>query len=242
MNDAPRSPSKPLLRMFDKVPRRYDMINRLFTLGLDQRWRRLAAWACLEGKPSRVLDLGCGTGDLAIQLARRAPAGTEIIGADFSKPMLEVARAKAVRADLADRLGFVWADAGRLPWPDGHFDAIGISFAFRNLTFRNSGRDAYLAEMRRVLASGGRLVIVESSQPRAPVMRALVHWYQRAIVERLGGSLSGEKAAYRYLAESATRFYTDQEVGELLESAGFARVAHTPLLAGAAALHLAHRD
>ncbi len=227
--------------MFEKVPRRYDLINRLFTLGLDQHWRRLAVGACLAGSPSRVLDLGCGTGDLAIQLARRAPVETEIVGADFSEPMLAVARTKTELADLADRLDFVQADAGLLPWPDGHFDAVGISFAFRNLTFKNPKRDVYLAEMRRVLAPGGRLVIVESSQPRSGAMRALVHWYQRVIVARLGGSLSGERAAYRYLAESAGRFYTNEEVGELLESAGFTRVVHTPLLAGAAALHLAHR-
>lgn len=225
--------------MFDAVPRRYDLINRLFTLRLDERWRRRAARTCLAAGPARVVDLACGTGDLTLRLADLAGAGVEVIGADFSEPMLEVARAKAEARGLSDRVAFVWADAAELPFEDGSVDAVGIAFGFRNLTWKNPHSDRHLAEVLRVLAPGGRFVIVESSQPRSTAFRSVVHWYQRAVVAKLGGALSGQKKAYRYLAESAQRFYDAEQVDGLLAGAGFASVEHKLLLRGVAALHVA---
>jgi demethylmenaquinone methyltransferase/2-methoxy-6-polyprenyl-1,4-benzoquinol methylase len=230
---------RPLQAMFERVPDRYDRINRLFTFRLDERWRNRAASICLRRSPARVLDLACGTGDLALQLARLAPPTTELIGLDFSEPMLEVARRKAAEAGLAERVPFVWGDARALPFPDGHFDAIGIAFAFRNLTWKNPLTERYLAEVLRVLAPGGRFVVVESSQPRWGVLRALTHWYQTAIVSPLGGFLSGQPGAYRYLALSAKNYFEPDQVARLLLDTGFAQVSWQRLLGGVAAIHLA---
>lgn len=238
MNESAR----PLQQMFDRVPRRYDLINRLFTWGLDQRWRRRAARLCLQAEPPRVLDLGCGTGDLALRLARSAPATTELVAADFSEPMLALARRKLARAGLEGKVEFVWADAAELPFADGSFGAVGIAFALRNLIWRNPHAEQHLAEVRRVLAPGGRFVVVESSQPRGRAFRKLVHWYQRAVVARLGGALSGQRGAYRYLARSAAAFPDPDGLADRLRAAGFARVTHRRLLRGVAAVHVADSD
>lgn len=240
-SERPIERHHPLQRMFAAVPRNYDLINRLFTWGLDERWRARAARTILETSPRRVLDLCCGTGDLALRLVRQASHTTAVVGADFSAPMLEVARARAGSAGLDGRLPFVLADAGDLPFPDGHFDEIGIAFAFRNLTWRNPRRERHLAEVRRVLRPGGRFVIIESSQPAAATARKVVHWYVRGVVAHLGGFLSSQRGAYRYLAESACNFPPPDEVAAMLDEAGFTRVNWQPLLGGVAALHVARK-
>ena len=227
--------------MFAAIPARYDLLNRLLTWGLDERWRRQAARECLRHAQGRVLDLACGTGDLALHMARLSGPDLEVVGLDFAGPMLKVARAKAESAGLAGKVSFVHGDAANLPFPDGHFSAVGISFAFRNITYRNPLRDRYLAEVGRVLAPGGRFVMVETSQPRNPLLRAGFHMYLRLAVSGLGSLLSGHRGAYRYLAESARRFYTPDEVAALLKNAGFREVHTRPLLWGVAAVHVAER-
>ncbi len=134
---------------------------------------------------------------------------------------------------------FIHGEATQLPFPDGHFDCVGISFAFRNLTYKNPLGPPHLAEVKRVLKSGGRYVIVESSQPANRVIRTLFHLYLRAFVAPVGILLSGNKSAYRYLAESASRFYSPQEVREMLLAAGFRDVTYRPLFFGAAGIHVA---
>ena len=227
--------------MFTAVPPRYDLINHVITLGMDTHWRRLAAQACLEGKPRRILDLACGTGDLAISIARLAGKDVTITGLDYSPPMLERARRKAAAAELRGRVEFIEGDATRLPFPDAHFDCVGISFAFRNLTWKNPLCRPHLAEVLRVLRPGGRYVIVESSQPRNGLVRNLFHLYLRWFVRPAGILLSGEKGAYRYLAESASNYYSPREVRELLLGAGFREVSYRPLFLGAAGIHTALR-
>jgi demethylmenaquinone methyltransferase/2-methoxy-6-polyprenyl-1,4-benzoquinol methylase len=238
--DLPRQTSM-LHGMFTAVPPRYDLINRIITLGLDERWRRAAARACLEDSPKRVLDLGCGTGDLTINIALRAGDDVEIIGMDYSLPMLERAREKAARAGVSNKAGFVHGDATGIPFLDGHFDAVGISFAFRNLTYKNPVRLPHLAEVLRVLRPGGRYVIVESSQPENALVRALFRLYLRAYVAPVGMALSHNRGAYHYLSESAARFYNPSEVRELLLGAGFTEVHYRALFFGAAGLHVAIR-
>ncbi|HQH96177.1 MAG TPA: ubiquinone/menaquinone biosynthesis methyltransferase [Spirochaetota bacterium] len=233
------SKSRPLQKMFSEVPRRYDLINRLFTLRLDERWRRRAAEECLSAGAARILDLCTGTGDLAVRIALSAGTKASVFGVDFSIPMLEFARAKAAKARAA--VAFSAGDAGELPFRDGIFNVIGIAFGFRNLTYRNPGRDRYLAEILRVLAPGGRFVIVESSQPRSKLFRALVHLYTRVGVSFIGGIVSGQGGAYQYLAHSAVNFHGPEELADLLRSAGFSRVEYRPLLGGVAAIHIAFK-
>ena len=230
---------KPLYDIFTAVPGKYDLINCIFTWGLDARWRLEAAQTCLKTHPSEILDLCCGTGDLTIKLAQLATLDTTVIGLDYSQPMLEKARQKADKAGVGQRTHFIHGDATRLPFPDAHFDCVGISFAFRNLTYKNPLGPPHLTEVKRVLKSGGRYVIVESSQPENRLIRALFHLYLCAFVAPAGMLLSGNKGAYRYLAESARRFYSPREVREMLLAAGFLDVRYRALLFGAAGIHVA---
>ncbi len=232
------SPDRPLHGMFTALPPHYDLVNGIITWGLDRCWRRAAARQCLASSPQRVLDLGCGTGDLAVAVARLSRGGLEVVGLDYSQPMLDMARKKADRRGV-EGLVFVHGDAANLPFPDGHFDCVGIAFAFRNLTYRNPLAQRALGEVLRVLRPGGRFVIVESSQPKLRVVRGLFRVYLRWFVSRVGYILSGNRAAYRYLAESAARFYAPGEVSTLLLGAGFSKVTCRALLLGAAGVHVA---
>jgi demethylmenaquinone methyltransferase/2-methoxy-6-polyprenyl-1,4-benzoquinol methylase len=234
------SPAKtPLHDIFTTVPPHYDLVNRIVTLGMDKRWRRLAAQTCVDTKPLKVLDIGCGTGDLTINIAQLAPKDTEIIGLDYSPPMLEIARQKAVKTGVSQKVRFIEGEASKLPFPDAHFDSTVISFAFRNLTYKNPVCFPHLAEVTRVLKPGGRYIIVESSQPENGFIRACFHLYLRALVMPVGIILSGNKGAYRYLAESARRYYNPGEVRDLLLKAGFRDVQYRPLFFGAAGIHIA---
>ncbi len=234
------SPEKrPLHQIFTAVPPHYDLINRIFTLGLDESWRRRAAQICLSSNPKRVLDLCCGTGDLAIWLARLATPGTKIIGIDYSQPMLSRAREKAASQSLNANVQFIHGDVGDMPFPDGYFDSIGISFAFRNLTYKNPKTQIYLSEVVRVLKPGGEFLIVESSQPLNKLVRTVAHAYLRMFVYRLGSWISKNRPAYKYLSESARNFYTAEELANLLVKAGFKSAEFKRLFFGAAAIHRA---
>jgi len=230
---------RPLYTIFTAVPPHYDLINRIFTFGLDENWRRQAAQTCLNSNPKLVLDLCCGTGDLALCLANLAQPSTEIIGIDYSLPMLSKAREKAAAISQKTKLQFVHGDVGDLPFPNGFFDSIGISFAFRNLTYKNPKTQKYLAEVVRVLKPGGEFVIVESSQPRNKLVRTITHAYLRMFVYRLGSWISKNRPAYKYLSESARNFYTAEELSDLLVNAGFKSAEFKGLFFGAAAIHRA---
>ena len=223
--------------MFSDVPPRYDLINRLFTCGMDVKWRRKAARECFAAKPGRILDLCCGTGDLAIDIARLADYNPEITGIDFSEPMLEIARAKAESA--GQKIKFINGDASNLPFPDKCFDAIGISFATRNLTFKNPNAAKHLSEIVRTLKPGGRFICVESSQPANPVIRSIDHFYLRAFVYPLGWLLSGNRSAYNYLTYSAKNYYSAEQLRDILLKAGFSKVSFERLFWGASAMHVA---
>jgi len=224
--------------MFTAVPRRYDLINHVITLGLDKRWRCKAAQECLTAHPRRVLDLCCGTGDLALNLARLTEHKVALTGIDYSQPMLEIAAKKAAASGVRDT-SFVLGDVTSLPFPDGYFDCVGISFAFRNLTYQNPLAKRYLAEILRVLASGGRFVIVETSQPKSKLTRKLFHLYLRWFVSEVGQWLSGNRGAYHYLAESAAHFFTVEEAEAMLLAAGFRQASSRMLLFGAVAIYVA---
>jgi demethylmenaquinone methyltransferase / 2-methoxy-6-polyprenyl-1,4-benzoquinol methylase len=239
--DGSAPKTKPLHGMFTAIPQSYDLINRIITLGMDRGWRTRAARECLKSKPSRVLDLCCGTGDMTVTLARLAEDKTEIIGVDYSQPMLDIAMKKAAMRVPGKTVSFVPADAVELPFTDQRFDVVAISFAFRNLTYKNPLADQHLSEVYRVLKPGGRFVIVESSQPRSKLIRFKYHLYMRWFVFGIGYLLSGNKQAYHYLAESASRFYNPEEVADMLIKTGFRQVSYSALFMGAAGIHVAVR-
>jgi len=231
--------NKPLHRMFTAVPRRYDLINRIITWGLDRRWRRQTTRWCLIAQPNKVLDLACGTGDLAINLALLAKNDVELTGIDYCLPMLEIATKKAASLAGGNQPSFIYGDVASLPFPDRYFDCVGISFAFRNLTYKNPLVQGYLGEVLRVLRSGGNFVIVETSQPKSRLVRKLYHLYLCSFVFRVGFLLSGNRQAYHYLAESASRFYTAEEVREMLVTAGFRQVSYHPFFFGVTGIYIA---
>ncbi|MFC1981178.1 ubiquinone/menaquinone biosynthesis methyltransferase [Chloroflexota bacterium] len=230
--------SEPLHRMFAAVPRRYGLINHVITLGLDKRWRWKAARECLTAHPHKVLDLCCGTGDLVLNLARLTENKIALTGIDYSRPMLEIAARKATASGMGD-ISFIHGDVASLPFSDGYFDCVGVSFAFHNLTYKNPLAKRYLAEILRVLASGGRFVIVETSQPKSRLIRKLFHLRLHWFVSRVGQWLSGNKGAYHYLAESAVHFFTAKEAEAMLLAAGFRQASSLMLLFGAVAIYIA---
>jgi len=153
--------------------------------------------------------------------------------------MLRIANRKASALDVGSDIAFIYGDAASLPFTDGYFDCIGISFAFRNISYKNPLTAGYLAEILRVLSPGGKFVIVETSQPESKLIRMLFHLYLRIFVYNVGYWLSGNKGAYHYLAESARRFYRPQETRDLLLSAGFREFSCQKLLFGVAAIYIA---
>lgn len=233
--------NRPLYRMFTKVPHKYDLLNRLLTLGLDQRWRKKAAAVCLESNPRRIMDLCSGTGDLAIELAKRAKSESEIIAADFCEPMLEVAERKATKIGLKGKIVFRVADAAELPFEDNYFNAIAIAFGFRNLTFKNPKSEQYLNEIYRVIAPGGRLVIVETSQPESVILKKLSGIYYSSVVKPVGNVISGQPGAYSYLAYSARNYFKPSDIESMLKYAGFTSVDYRPLWRGITGIHAAKK-
>jgi demethylmenaquinone methyltransferase/2-methoxy-6-polyprenyl-1,4-benzoquinol methylase len=229
---------KPLYGMFTDIPPRYDLINHLITLNMDKRWRGKAAAACLSARPGKFLDLCCGTGDLGINVAAGADYDIEVKGLDYSQPMLDIASSKAAQLK-GKRFSFTQGDASRLPFSDQYFDCVGISFAFRNLTYKNVLVEKHLSEIIRVIRPGGTCVIAESSQPESGFIRACYHFYMRQYVYRIGAWLSGNKAAYRYLAESACLYYSPSQLKNFLIDHGFKEVTYKPLFFGAAGIYVA---
>jgi demethylmenaquinone methyltransferase / 2-methoxy-6-polyprenyl-1,4-benzoquinol methylase len=237
-NPFEQKKERPLYRIFTAVPPSYDLINRIFTLRLDERWRRKAAAECLADNPARVMDLCTGTGDLAVRLAKITNGIVEITGYDYSQPMLDLAAKKALKAGT-ENIRFIQGDAAAMPFEDNYFDSIGIAFAFRNLTFKNHDTARFLKEIHRVLKPGGRFVIIESSQPKWGWLKVLFRMWTRYFVYPVGGLLSGNRGAYKYLSYSVIHYYKPGEICDLLKGYGFSDVSYRQLTGGVSALHVA---
>jgi demethylmenaquinone methyltransferase/2-methoxy-6-polyprenyl-1,4-benzoquinol methylase len=219
--------------MFGRVAHRYDLANHLLSFNIDRYWRAHTVKRVrhiLERPQARVLDICCGTGDLALTLAR-ARHGL-VLGSDFCHPMLLAARQKADARQA--RTAFFEADALRLPLADSSVDLLTVGFGFRNLANYPAG----LAEMRRVLAAGGMAAILEFSQPPNPAFAALYNFYSRRILPIAGGALSGSRDAYAYLPESVRKFPAAAELADQMRRAGFGEVSYEYLTGGIVALHL----
>ncbi len=218
-------------RMFDRVAGRYDALNSVMTAGLHHRWRERAGDRAELKAGESALDVCCGTGDLTLELAGRVAPGGHVVGCDFSEPMLDLAREKA-RERGADGVRFEWADALSLPYDAGRFDAVTVGFGIRNLADLERG----LAEMARVLRPGGRLVVLEITQPtRPPLSTFFSLWFDRIVP--LLGSFSDDSEAYTYLPESVRSFPNPRRLAELMHDAGIERVRWTVLAGGIIAIH-----
>jgi len=220
----------------------YDRVNRIFTFGRDRSWRRQAARELLKSQPRRVLDLCTGTGDFLLEMARQADHSDKEIkltGFDFSSDMLEEARKKQNELQKRKRqaeIHFLEGDAGEMPFENGHFDSMGITFGIRNLVYENTKATVHLSEMNRVLRAGGELVVLESSKPASQLWRIFNDFYLRFILPYLGGLISGNLKAYQYLASSSKNYYTREEMGKILDVAGFDLIRSRSLFLGSVML------
>jgi demethylmenaquinone methyltransferase/2-methoxy-6-polyprenyl-1,4-benzoquinol methylase len=213
--------------MFDRIARVYDLMNSLMTAGLHHRWRERAADLAALEPGARALDVASGTGDLALELARRVGPGGAVIGSDFSEAMLDRAREKS------SAVRWEWANALELPYPDDGFDAATVGFGARNF----SDLDRGLAEMTRVVRPGGRVVILEITTPQRPPLSTFFSiWFDR-VVPALG-RVAGDPDAYAYLPSSVKRFPEPDALAARMAAAGLADVRWILTAGGIIALHV----
>ena len=217
--------------MFGRIARRYDRLNRIMSLGMDGRWRQLAA-ASAKPDGSLALDIGTGTGDFAVELTKRG--ARQIVGADFSPEMLTAARAK-LAANGVTNASWTLADALHLPFREGTFDCVTNAFVLRNLADLKAG----LTEMARVLQPGGRLVCLDMTHPPPGIVGALYKLYFYRLLPPIAGVLSGDRAAYRYLPNSLVGFPDSASLAELLAEIGLAEIQVRKLAGGTVAMHTA---
>ena len=222
--------------MFATIAGRYDLLNHLLSGNIDKRWRRLVAktfFATLSNSEARILDVACGTGDLSLTLFESGQA--RIVGVDFCRPMLAIAKSKASRSDAI--IPFVEGDALDLPFGDCSFEAATIAFGLRNLTSVETG----FQELLRVLKPGGKVAVLEFSRPTIPILRSLFRIYFTKLLPLFGGWISGSKSAYEYLPDSVKRFPDQETLAAMMKAAGFAKVSYRNLTGGIAALHIGTR-
>ena len=235
--------SKKVREMFTRIAPRYDLLNHLLSFELDRRWRARAAKELrpiLERPDALVLDLCCGTGDLAFALAHAANA--RILGADFAHTMLVRARAKNATVSAVDGSGampipFLEADALRLPFSDSSFDLVTSAFGFRNLANYEAG----LHEIHRVLKPGGTIAILEFSEPPPGFVGDAYRWYFSRVLPKIGWLISGHPSAYTYLRKSVARFLRPHELAALMRSVGYRSVEFGEWTMRTVALHTGTR-
>lgn len=226
--------SQRVREMFTRIAPRYDLLNHLLSAQMDRLWRARTARELrpILGRPDAlVLDLCCGTGDLAFALRKGAKA--HIVGADFSHSMLVRARQKAVHQNGNTPIAFLEADALCLPFIDASFDLVTNAFGFRNLANYEEG----LREILRVLKPGGTLAILEFSEPAPGLAGDLYRYYCRKILPKIGGWISGDAGAYAYLPKSVARFFRPEDLAELMKATGFVDVRYRLMTLRSVALH-----
>jgi len=229
---SPQAAAQAVRQMFSDIAPRYDLLNHVLSMNVDRLWWWRAAKrfdAILRDPAARVLDLCCGTGDMAFALQRRAQTGAQIIGADFAHPMLHRAALKS--SEMAKRPGWIEADALQLPFTDSAFSLVTSAFGFRNLASYDDG----LKEILRVLRPGGECGILECSEPEG-ALGAVYRLYFRHILPKIGTALSGVSGPYDYLPNSVERFPKPPEMLERMRAAGFSEAKWTPYTLGIAGL------
>lgn len=221
--------------MFGEIADRYDLLNHLLSGGVDYYWRWKAVRTVAPRGDAPVLDVCTGTGDLALAFGRAGRGKVNVIGADFCHPMLVIGRRKGARLPLSESVAFVEADAQRLPFPNDTFQIVSVAFGLRNVADTDLG----LREMTRVCRPGGRVAVLEFSEPTWPPFRALYRWYFRNVLPRIGQAVARNgQSAYNYLPESVGEFPHGQALAERMQVAGLHQVEYRPLTLGIATLYL----
>ncbi|MRR58445.1 MAG: bifunctional demethylmenaquinone methyltransferase/2-methoxy-6-polyprenyl-1,4-benzoquinol methylase UbiE [Deltaproteobacteria bacterium] len=218
---------KNIREMFSSIAPRYDLLNRLLSLGTDVRWRRAAVSRIRCRNGGQVLDIATGTGDMALAAAAVTDASIRIVGVDFCGAMVEIAAAKIAVSEHRDKIGLGIASCESLPFRDDTFDSATIAFGIRNVVDRDLG----LREILRVLKPGGLLVVLEFSTPRSRLFKTVYHGYFRRVLPAIGGLFS-DAGAYRYLPDSVSEFPNQETFADMLARAGFGNVGRFDLTLG----------
>ncbi len=221
---------------FDRIWPLYEILNHIITLGLDIIWRNVMLHVVKDGigAEERCLDVGCGTGEMTRQLARRKRFPMRVVGIDFSMPMLR----KAVRRN-SENTTYVMCDARLLPFADCTFNLVTMAFAARNLRSENSGLTNAIGEIARVLVKGGRFINLETTQHPSQLTKTLIGIYARIMVGIIGRLLRGSREAYHYLYTSYREFYSIHELANIIHSSGLSHVEMYKVMGGLVAIHRA---
>lgn len=222
--------------MFDSIAPRYDFLNRLLSLGIDRRWRKFAVQQIKVAESGRILDVATGTADVALQIAAQTPPSVTVTGIDFSPQMIELGKEKVTGSPYAARIALQVAPCEDIPFADDTFDSATIAFGIRNVVDRLAG----LQEMRRVLKPGGRVVILEFSNPRSRFFKALYNFYFLRILPVIGGLFS-QFNAYKYLPDSVLEFPSQEEFEKIMAAAGFSNLVHHDLTFGIATVYIGEK-
>ena len=227
------SKKEQITTMFDRIANTYDRLNGLITFGMDKKWRKRVAKIIASNHPSNILDVGTGTGALAIDLAKQSSA--EIVGIDISEEMLSLGRKKIRHLGLDNTITMQLGDAEGLSFDSNVFDAIGIGFGVRNFENLHQG----LSELLRVLKPGGQLVILETAVPKYFPLKQGYYLYSHLIIPMLGKIISKDKLAYEYLSDSAGIFPHGEKFNAILKKSGFTNVKDNPQTLGIVSIYSA---
>jgi len=223
--------------MFDGIAPSYDRLNHLMSLGVDRRWRRRAVKEVVDGSAQQILDIACGTGDLTVDIAKAAGAGSKVTGSDISEGMMSFVMSKAAHEGVSERIRLKVADGCNLPWEDGSFDRVTCAFGIRNFEDKSKG----LKEFCRVIRPGGKMVILELSVPSNKFLLALYKLYFLHVMPWIGGMISGDKAAYRYLPASVMAFPSPETFCGMISAAGFRTVRHRAFTMGLCRMYIGEK-
>ncbi len=226
---------KQVEKMFDTISGNYDGLNRVISLGIDRKWRKIVVKKVLVKNPKSVLDIATGTGDLAISFAQHSIP--KIVGFDLSEGMLAVARKKVDAQNITDKIEFIQGDSEQMPFEDDSFDAITVAFGVRNFENLEQG----LSEILRVLKPGGLFVVLETSVPTKFPFKQGYFFYSKSILPLVGKLFSKDKVAYTYLSESASLFPYGESFNNILRKIGFKEVKNNPQTFGVASIYTASK-
>ena len=222
---------------FDSIAPTYDSLNHVMSLGIDRLWRRAAVREIVDGRDQRILDIACGTGDSTIAIARKASDGSRVVGTDISDGMMALVRRKAIDRGVDWKIELEQGDGEALRFKEASFDAVTCQFGIRNFEHKERG----LSEMFRVLKPGGKAVILELSVPDNRRMRAVYDLYFLHVLPWIGGLISGDKAAYRYLPASVHNFPSPKDFCRMMEEAGFRDVRFRTFTFGLCRMYVGSR-
>lgn len=225
------SKKEQVAKMFNKISKRYDLLNHLLSLGIDIVWRKKAIKKLKGLQPKQILDVATGTGDFAIEALKLDPE--KVTGVDISEGMLQHGRVKMKKKGFDDRIELIYGDSENLPFDNDNFDAIIAAFGVRN--FENL--EAGLTEMHRVMKKGGKVVILEFSRPKSFPFKQLYNFYFKIILPRIGKSVAKDNAAYSYLPESVQHFPDGDDFINILNKTGFSKTECTPLTFGISSIY-----